>query len=473
MSKDKESQAKQYTSEMQRLYLSMLLSDAETYARCRNIYDANNFNEDLRKPGRFVQEYVEQYKLMPTIEQVRAETGYALDPISGLPAEHYEWLLNEFEQFSKHKFLERAILASADLLEKGYYSDVETKIKEAVQIGLTKNLGLDYFDDPKSRLERIKSNNGQCSTGWKAIDDKLYGGMNRGELNIWAGGSGSGKSLFLQNIALNWVLAGLNVVYVTLELSEELVAMRLDSMLTGTSTKEVFKNIENVEMKVKMMSKKAGAFQVKYMPSQSTTNDFRSFLKEYQIQSGNKVDAFIVDYLDLCMPNSKRVSPSDLFVKDKYVSEELRNLAKEYNMLLVTASQLNRAAVEEIEFDHSHIAGGISKINTADNVIGIFTTRAMRERGRYQIQFMKTRSSSGVGQKVDLEFNIDSLRITDCDEETASNQPNVGSIFNQIKPKSTVIDGATGEIMPAKSNTENQMAKINQILKRVKQDDLG
>lgn len=472
MSKDKENKVKQYTPDIQKLYLSMLLSDAETYARCRNIYDPNNFNEELRKPSRFVQEFVEQYKVMPTVEQVHAESGYTLDNITGLPSEHYDWLLNEFEQFSKHKFLERAILASADLLEKGYYTDVETKIKEAVQIGLTKNLGLDYFEDPKTRLEAIKSNNGQVSTGWKAIDDKLYGGMNRGELNIWAGGSGSGKSLFLQNMALNWCLQGLNVVYVTLELSEELVAMRLDSMLTGTSTKEVFKQIENVEMKVKMMSKKSGALQVKYMPSQSTANDFRSYLKEYQIQTGHKVDAFLVDYLDLCMPNSKRVSPSDLFVKDKYVSEELRNLAKENNMLLVTASQLNRAAVEEIEFDHSHIAGGISKINTADNVIGIFTTRAMRERGRYQIQFMKTRSSSGVGQKVDLEFNIDSLRITDCEDDSSGSAP-TGNIFNQIKPKSTVIDSNTGEITPAKADSANQMQKISQILKRVKQDDLG
>ena len=81
-----------------------------------------------------------------------------------------------------------------------------------------------------------------------------------------------------------------------------------------------------------------------------------------------------------------------------FVSEELRNLARELNILFVTASQLNRSAVEEVEFDHSHISGGISKINTADNVFGIFTSRAMRERGRYQIQAMKTRSSSGVGK---------------------------------------------------------------------------
>jgi hypothetical protein len=129
-------------------------------------------------------------------------------------------------------------------------------------------------------------------------------------------------------------------------------------------------------------------------------------------------------------------------VKDKYVSEELRNLAREFNILMITASQLNRSAVEEIEFDHSHISGGISKINTADNVFGIFTSRAMRERGRYQIQLMKTRSSSGVGQKVDLEFNIESLRITDPGEDAQSENGGSGfrtssQIMDQIKTTAT------------------------------------
>jgi hypothetical protein len=89
----------------------------------------------------------------------------------------------------------------------------------------------------------------------------------------------------------------------------------------------------------------------------------------------------------------------------------------ELRTVFVTASQLNRSAVEEIEFDHSMISGGLSKIQTADNVIGIFTSRAMRERGRYQIQLMKTRSSSGVGSKVDLEFDVDTLRIIDCEQD--------------------------------------------------------
>ena len=101
---------------------------------------------------------------------------------------------------------------------------------------------------------------------------------------------------------------------------------------------------------------------------------------------------------------------------------------------------MNRASVEEIEFDHSHISGGLSKIQTADNVIGIFTSRAMKERGRYQIQFMKTRSSSGVGQKVDLEFDVDSLRIRDLadDPEYQQFKKQTSTIYDSLKQKSKV-----------------------------------
>ena len=116
----------------------------------------------------------------------------------------------------------------------------------------------------------------------------------------------------------------------------------------------------------------------------------------------------------------------------------------EKQVLCVTAAQLNRGAVEEVEFDHSHISGGLSKIQTADNVFGIFTSRAMRERGRYQLQLMKTRSSSGVGQKIDLEFNIDSLKISDLPEDQQSDDAGSqrsSNIISQIKARnSTVVD---------------------------------
>ena len=180
----------------------------------------------------------------------------------------------------------------------------------------------------------------------------------------------------------------------------------------------------------------------------------------------------MIDYLDLVMPVSVKVNPNDQFIKDKYVSEELRNLAKELGVLLITASQLNRSAVEEIEFDHSHIAGGISKINTADYVFGIFTSRSMRERGKYQIQCMKSRSSTGVGQKIDLEYNIETMRITDEDPEegrTHTHTPN--QLLSQIKTTSSVSE--TVNNLPATeakvvSNVEG--AKLKSLLSSLKKN---
>ena len=444
--------SKEYSPELQKLFLEMMLEDAQSYVRVQNIYNPENFDRSLREVAKFIKTHTDDHKAMPTHEQVKAVTSVDLKRVPDLTEDHYSWFMAEFEGFTRRNELERAILKSADLLEKGDYDPVEKLIKDAVQISLTKDMGTDYFLDPRARLLAIKSNNGQVSTGWPTLDKRLFGGMNRGELNIFAGGSGSGKSLFMQNIAINWVTQGLSGVFLTLELSEGLCAMRMDSMVANVSTKEVFKDLDMVEMKVKMTGKKSGVLQIKYMPAQSNVNQIRSYLKELQVQTGIKIDFIMVDYLDLVMPVSAKVSPNDLFVKDKYVSEELRNLSKELNILMITASQLNRGAVEEIEFDHSHIAGGLSKINTADNVFGIFTSRAMRERGRYQLQLMKTRSSSGVGMKVDLEYDLETLRITDPGEEAQeSGLRGVGitNILSQIKTGSSVTPAEDAPIVQA------------------------
>ena len=428
---------KEYTEDMQKLYIEFLLSDPELYARCQAIIDAEYFDRKFRKSVKFIQEHVNGYSVVPTPEQLKAQTGVEFTLVKDIDERHDEWFLDDFEQFCKHKALANAILNSTDLLEENQFGAVEKMIKDAVQVSLAKNLGTDYYTEPAERLRNLKTLNGGTSTGWQTMDSKLFGGFNKGELNIFAGGSGAGKSIFLQNLALNWSLMRLNVVYVSLELSENLTAMRMDAMNTGYSTRDLYKNLDDVDLRVKMQKKKAGSIQIVQLASGCTVNDIRAYLKEYTVQTGIRPDCILIDYLDLMMPAQKKVPPSDLYIKDKFVSEELRNLAVELDILFATASQLNRGAVDEIEFDHSHIAGGLSKIQTADNVIGIFSSRAMRERGRIQIQFMKTRSSSGVGQKVDLEFDINTLRLRDLSEEDQEEQTS-SSIFESIKKKSTM-----------------------------------
>jgi len=441
---------------MQLALLRTMVSDAELFTRVINIFNPDNFDKTLKPVATLLKEHSDKYRTLPDIEIIKATTGVEIELIDEVKSDRKEWFLDKFEAFTKKQELERAIVKAYELLEGGKFESIEKLVKDAVQISLTRDMGTDYFDSPSTRLNKYFSSGGQMSTGWPQLDKLLHGGFSRGELNIFAGGSGSGKSLVMMNIALNWLQMGLNGVYITLELSEELTGLRTDAMLTNRSTRDIRKDISDAELFIKMVGKKSGKYQIKALPAQSNINHVRAFLKEFEIASGHKIDFVMIDYLDLLMPVSAKVSPSDLFVKDKYVSEELRNLAKELGMLMVTASQLNRTAVDEIEFDHSHISGGISKINTADNVFGIFTSRSMRERGQYQLQCMKSRSSTGVGQKIELEYNVETMRISDPNPEGETSytpKPSPNDIMSKLKPQSNVvstepiIDQTTGEVL--------------------------
>lgn len=446
------SDVKVYTKEIEELFIKFFLTDAELFVRCMGITDPKHFKDPThRNCVTFIKTHAEEHSALPTLEQIHAITGKHYERIEDAVDNHKDWFLKEFEQFCIHRELENIIYTGPDLLEDGRYGEILAKVKDALAIGLVKDLGTDYFKDPMGRLESLRDNSGNISTGLKTIDDKLYGGLNRGEITIFCGQSGAGKSIFLQNFAVNWAEMGMNVVYLSLELSEALCSMRIDAMTTGITTTDIMKNIEDVSMRVRAsFQKHQGTLRIKQLKNGCTANDIKAYIKEYEIQTGIKVDAILIDYLDLCMPYSVKVSPSDQFVKDKYVTEELRNLAVELNVLMVTASQLNRSSYDAIEYDASQIAGGISKINTCDNAIGIFTTMTMKENGRYQLQFMKTRSSSGVGSKIDLGFNNKTLRIYDLkDDDDSATTVQASAILSSLSksgavqtPKAT--DGVRG-----------------------------
>jgi hypothetical protein len=446
--------------------------------RCRSILKDEYFHDRLKPAVRYIMKFADEYRTLPTADQVKAETKIAIDLVQDVQPQHSEWFLSEIESFCRHRAIENVSFEAADLITEGRYGEYEAKLKEALTITLTTDLGTSYFEDPKTRIQEVLDRSDMVSTGWKAIDDKLYGGFTKGALNIFAGGSGSGKSLFLQNLALNWAFMGYNVIYFSLELSENLVAARLDSMVSGFGTKEVFKKINDVDLKVRLAGKKAGDLKIKKMSEAGTTaNDLRAYLKEYEIQTGKRPTAVICDYLDLMYPNNAKINPSDMFVKDKFVAEELRALAGEYDLMFATASQLNRASVEAQEFDHSHIAGGISKINTADNVFGIYTSMAMKERGEYQLQVLKARSASCVGHRIELGFDQRTLRITDPDpDRDITEAKSATDLARDIKAKvqgtnqpattsATQSAQPSGPIPGANATRKNMM----DILKKVRQ----
>jgi RecA/RadA recombinase len=405
----------EFNTEVQKVYLEWFITEPDMFALCRNIVKDEYFDGDLRPAARFILEYSDQNSKLPIPEQIKAKTGISLNKLPDDLKGHSNWLIKEIERFCRTKALELVIFDGIELINDNRSGELEKRVRDAMTISLMSDLGANYFqEDAFARLEKMKDRSGFVSTGWKTLDDKLYGGFTRGGLNVFCGGSGSGKSLFLQNLAINWATAGLNVVYFSLELAQNLVEFRLDAMLTGKSTKEVIRDIPEVAAVIREVGKTAGTLIIKKLPEGGTTvNDLRAFLKECEIKTGIRFDAIIVDYLDLMYPTSIKIDPGNLFVKDKYTSEELRALMYEYDAFGATASQLNRGSVQSEEFDHSHIAGGISKINTADNVFGIYAPDHLKEKGKVELQFLKTRTSGAVGSKIELSYDPDTMKISD------------------------------------------------------------
>lgn len=461
-----------YNRNIQKELISYMISDGELYTRCQNILKKEYFDKNLRKTVDFIQEYVNEFTTMPTPEIIN---GYTDIELYIKPKEECskqsQWFLDTIEKFCKHKAMEILLLEGVELVKKEDIGEMERRVKECALISLQKDLGTDYFYDPLERLNKMKNRTDMTSTGWKTLDRVLYGGTNRGELMIFAGRPGEGKSLILQNQSINWMMQGKNVLYVTLELSEDLIGLRWDAMLTEQTTKNVFGSMEEVAARLGLMkvnNKEWGKLQIKKFPEGSTNvNDIRAYIKEYEVQTGNKFDAICVDYLDLLYPTSGKIDINNIFLKDKMVSEELRALAIEFSLLCSTASQLNKGSIQETDFDMSHLAGGISKLNTADNVIAIFAPSSLKDMGEFQLQFIKTRSSSGVGVKINLAFNKESLRISDMTidydtefEKKSENKKRISSVESLEK-----VDNAS--VKSEKPSNINQL--ISSRLNRNKQ----
>lgn len=412
----------------QKLLLSYLVSSSDTFAVCQGIIEPDYFDPEYKQAVKFIKQYYEDYNTTPEPTVIHAETGIELEKVKVAPDE-IAYTTKEIETFCRRSALEKAVLASPKLIDEGNYGKLEESIKEAMMVSLNADLGLRYFDDPAARLERMLHESPVSSTGWKDVDDALFGGISRKELLLVSANSGGGKSITLANLALNFVEQGLNVLYVSLELSEDVVAQRFDTMFTGIGRKEWKSHVDELASLIKSEKEGKGVLDIIQMPSGTKANEIRAYLKEYYLHYDMMPDMLVLDYLDKMSPNQK-VDSSDVWTKDKLVAEQLRDIGVEYNMFIATASQLNRDAVKATSHDHSHIAGGISKINESDVYWSIVMTESMRAQGQVAFTFQKTRNSDGVGKTIYLRWDGKRLRILDQDSDNGK-----GLEFKKKEPK--------------------------------------
>jgi len=412
----------------QKFLIELLISSPDTYAMCQGIIKATYFDPEYQRVIMFIVKYFNEYSTTPNTKQIEAETGMLLR-MHEITTDQVSYCADEIEEFCQKRAMEEAVIIAVELITNdAKHAEAAAVMLAASQISLSKNLGLSYFSSVEERLQRNLIGTQTSPTGWSKLDDALFGGISRKELLLVSANSGGGKSITLANLALNFVNRGLDVLYISLELSEDVIGSRFDTMYTGISRKVWKEHVDEITKTVTKAGKNIGALDIVQMPTETSANDIRAYLKEFELRNKRIPDMIVLDYLDN-MGANEAISADNVFQKDKLCSEQLRQIGIDYDMFIATASQLNRSAIEAPSHNHSQIAGGLSKIQVADTYFSIIMTDEMRAMEKIIFILQKTRNSDGVGDHIHLKWDNKYLRIVD-DDTAASDQ----LIFKKKKP---------------------------------------
>lgn len=409
----------------QKTLIELMVSDPSVFTRVKAILKPEYFDKKFQHVITYLLDFSNQYNCLPSLEQICNAARDEYHNIPGIKENPnlQQSVLDSVENFCKQRALELAVLEAADMVNKGVNTGIDKLIKDAQLISIKKDLGIDFWENQEEWLKHLEVEMGTVKTGWETFDKMLDGGFNWGSLNYVVSVSGGGKSLALANIGLSMSCMGYNVAYLTYELDKELVGKRIMSMASNIP----YRNITGQQQKVidtltfKRMNIKPGMFRIINMPNGSTTQEAEAMIQEVEIATDKQINVVIVDYADLMKCNDRRIDPNNIHLTGKAIAEDLRALARERtrvgkNTLIITASQIGKDAMSEMEFDMNQIAGSVAKTNTADLIFSVRTNLAMKQRGEYELKVIKARNAGCVDKKLKLKYNIDTLLMSDMEE---------------------------------------------------------
>ena len=366
-----------YGTSFQSKILALLLNNTEFIQTISDILTPPMFDSDANKwLVNTIIQYYYKYKKQPTLEVLKVMIGELDNEVLKVSVvdklrevwKHNEATDLEFVQeqtldFCKNQALKNAIIESVDLLENKDYDSIKKIIDTAMNAGASRDLGQDYIESLEVRL--TKSSRDTIETPWDVVNEIMDGGLGKGELGVIVAPAGIGKSWTLQALGSGVIKNGKTVVHYSLELNENYVGLRYDSIFCGVTTANIRYYREEVEKKIRNLK---GKLLIKYFPTKSASvQTISAHLKQIEL-SGVKPDLVIVDYADILLPlghfREKRHALGTIY-------EDLRSVAGELEIPIWTASQANRSALEEDVIGADKIAEDYSKVMTADFVMSM------------------------------------------------------------------------------------------------------
>ena len=279
-----------------------------------------------------------------------------------------EYTKSKALDFCKKQVLKDAIMKSVPLINRCSFEEIEKLITDALRLGLDNDYGYDYIKDFEERF-LVKARN-PITTGWSKIDKITHGGLGSGELGVVIAPTGAGKSHVLVHFGAAALKAGKNVVHITLELADTVVAQRYDACLTGYNLNHLMEKKEDILEKIQDID---GQLIVKEYPTKSATVGMIKNHLEKIRQHEMPIDMVILDYGDLVRPsggNKNSEKRHDL----ESIYEDLRAIAQEFKCPVITASQTNRKGLNEEVITMESISEAFNKCFVADFIISLSRT---------------------------------------------------------------------------------------------------
>jgi len=395
-----------------------LLRDRSLYLQVSKFLEPSFFTDpQCRKTLEYVKSFIKEHNSLPTNTILETELGF--DPLEQFKTDEAtdvekDYIISSMNDFYKHGMMRSLLSDGISMLEKGDidYATLDKKIKEIASASVDIDLGLNFFKDIMGRLEYLEDSKNIIPTGYGCMDD-ILGGWEKKELHLIGGRTGGGKSIFLTNFSAKNVLAGLNVLTVTLELSEEVFASRYDSIILNKSKDMVIaEKSKSAKYLTAIHEATGGSLTLKYYPSTSlNTHMLEAYIEQYFISNGFYPDIIYIDYLSLMRSNEK-ISVSDVYILEKYVAEEIRGLSGELNVPIVSATQLNREGMNAATPDVASVAGGISKIHAVGYFGTICQTPAEKQLGLIKLWQAKVRNAKD-GWWSKFKINYTTLGLED------------------------------------------------------------
>jgi replicative DNA helicase len=376
-------------------------------------------------------------------DQVKSIKDF-LESLRNVPDTNIQWLTDSTEKFCKDKALYHAIMKSIEIMNNKNGSlttgAIPTILSDALAVSFDPNVGHDYLQDFEDRYEYYHLVQEKMPFDLEFFNRITKGGLPKKTLNIALAGTGVGKSLFMCHVAASCLSMGKNVLYITLELAEEEVAKRIDANLMNITFDDLVALPKELYMKKaeSLKSKTNGTLIVKEYPTAGAGSmHFKALLNELNLKKSFKPDIIFIDYLNIC--TSSRIKPGNgvnSYTYIKSIAEELRGLAVEYEVPVVSATQTTRSGFVSTDIGLEDTSESFGLPATADFMFALISSEQLEQLGQIMVKQLKNRyNDPGLNKKFVIGIDRSRMKLYDV-EDSAQTIVDSGQVQNVITNKS-------------------------------------